>query len=175
MYEIGDLIIHGSTGVCRVTDISRYDMRGLDSNQLYYVLDSLYQKYTIYVPVNSDKVFMRLVISKDEAEKMIDKIPTIIAKSVNNRAMRELEESYESFFRTHDCADLITLTMSIYAKKQEAELQKRKFGAVDERFMKQAEELLYGELAVALDIPKESVREYIDKRVGSEQKELQSV
>lgn len=55
--------------------------------------------------------------------------------------------------------------MSIYNKKQFLEQQKKKFGKVDERFMKIAEEMLYGELSVALDIPKEKVQEYIALRV----------
>ena len=56
--------------------------------------------------------------------------------------------------------------MSLRAKKQGLEQQKRKFGAVDERFMKRAEELLFGELAAALDIPKDRVPEYIADRVS---------
>jgi len=39
---------------------------------------------------------------------------------------------------------------------------------VDERFMKRAEELLFGELAAALDIPPESVPGYIEARLKSE-------
>ncbi len=37
--------------------------------------------------------------------------------------------------------------MSIYAKKQDLEAHKRKVGALDQRFMKRAEDLLFGELA----------------------------
>ena len=36
---------------------------------------------------------------------------------------------------------------------------------VDERYMKQAERLLYGELAAALDIPFDRVQPYIARRV----------
>ena len=38
---------------------------------------------------------------------------------------------------------------------------------VDERYMKQAERLLYGEFAIALDLPVEEVQPYIARRVGS--------
>ena len=38
---------------------------------------------------------------------------------------------------------------------------------MDERYLKQAEELLFGELAAALDIPKEEVREYIGAKLES--------
>ena len=55
--------------------------------------------------------------------------------------------------------------MSIYAKQKQAEAQKRRLGMVDERYMKQAERLLYGELAAALDIPFDQVQPYIARRV----------
>ena len=55
--------------------------------------------------------------------------------------------------------------MSIYLKWRQAEAQKRRLGMVDERYMKQAERLLYGELAAALDIPYEEVQPYIARRV----------
>lgn len=56
--------------------------------------------------------------------------------------------------------------MSIYAKQRQAETQKRRLGMVDERFMKQAERLLYGELSVALGIPFDQVEPYIARRVN---------
>ena len=55
--------------------------------------------------------------------------------------------------------------MSLYAKKKKTEAQKRKFGAIDERYMKRAEDLLFGELSAALEIPKGDVRQYIHDRL----------
>jgi len=59
------------------------------------------------------------------------------------------------------------MTKSLYAKRCEAEREKRKFGAVDERFLKEAEELLFGELAAALEIEKSEVLDYITSRIGT--------
>ena len=56
--------------------------------------------------------------------------------------------------------------MSIYAKQKQAEAQKRRLGQVDERYRKQAERLLYGELSAALGIPFEEVQPYIARRVA---------
>ena len=64
-----------------------------------------------------------------------------------------------------DCRDLIQLMMSIYIKQQQAEAKNRRLGLVDERYRKQAEQLLYGELAVALNIPFDAVQPYIAQRV----------
>ena len=61
------------------------------------------------------------------------------------------------------------MMMSIYAKRRQAEAQKRRLGMVDERYMKQAERLLHGEFSAALGIPFEEVGDYIAKRVAAAQ------
>jgi len=165
MYIIGDLILHGNAGVCRITDITTRDFSGADKDQLYYTVKPLYQDGTIFTPVNNTKVFMRPIISKDEAERLIDMIPSIHAEAYHSHVMRQVAEHYEVSLKTHNCEDLLELTMSIYEKKQIVEQQKRKLGSMDERFMKRAEALLFGELAAAIGIPKDKVPEYIAARV----------
>ena len=171
MYQVGDLILYGSTGVCKVADITTQELAGKDKKQLFYVLEPLYQNCTIFTPVITTKIFMRPIISKDEAERLIDMIPAIRVEAYHNRDLNQLAEHYKASLSTHDCSDLIELSMSIYAKKQFVEQQKRKFGAVDEKFMKRAEDLLFGELAAALNIPKDQVPEYIAERVEEKRRD----
>ena len=165
MYQIGDIIFYGNIGVCRVTDITMQQPPNGEAEQQYYTLVPLYQQCLIHIPVDSDKVFMRPAISKEDAKQLIDLIPTMRAESYHGATNHELAEHYEKLLRSHDCVNLIELTTSIYAKKQELEGTKRKFGVVDERFLHQAEELLFGELAVALEIPVEEVSAYIAARM----------
>lgn len=163
MYKPGDMIIYGSTGVCRVEEITTPDFEK-EKSRLYYALAPAYQDGIIYTPVDT-KVFMRPVITRDEAHALIDQIPTMQTEAYHNSVLRELEEHYNVYLKSHDCGDLLELGRSIYIKKQELLSQRRKFGAVDERFMKRAEDLLYGELAVALNIEKNQVETYIAERV----------
>ncbi len=168
MYKVGDLIIYGSTGVCKVVDITSRSPAGTKQGQLYYVLVPLYQDYTIITPTNNTKIFMRPIITKEEAEKIIDMIPSIKAEAYHNSTLNKLTEHYKGLLNTHDCAELLEMCMSIYAKKEIYEQQKRKFGAVDEKYMKRAEELLFGELAAAIGIEKDQVTDYISERVDLE-------
>ena len=163
MYKPGDRIIYGSTGVCRVKEITTPDFEK-DKSRKYYALEPVYQDGVIYTPVDT-KVFMRPVISREEAHDLIDQIPTMQTEAYHNNVLRELEEHYNEYLKSHDCGDLLELGRSIYMKRKELLSQHRKFGAVDERFMKRAEDLLYGELAVALDIEKNKVEAYIAERV----------
>lgn len=164
MHKVGDLIIYGNTGVCRITEITQ-KMK----NRLYYTLQPLYQGCVIYTPVDNTKVYMRPIISADEANQLIDMIPSLKAEPYYNNMQSQLDEHYGDVIKTHNCQDLIELTMSIYAKKQYAEQQKRKFGIIDEKYRKRAEELLFGELGAALNIPKEQVSEYIETRLHKTQ------
>ena len=169
MYQVGDWIIYGNTGVCHVAEIRTIDSPYTDDDQLYYVLRPLSQNYTISTPVNNTKVFTRPVISKSEAEQLVDSIPSIEAQAYHSQRVQELAEYYKTYVVMHDIADLVELTMSLHAKQHPAGGGEGKFGAVDQKFMKQAEDLLFGELSVALGIPKEEVPEYIASRVGDQE------
>jgi CarD family transcriptional regulator len=167
MYEVNDLVMYSNMGVCKITAIKEGNQIGIDREGLYYVLEPLYQKCTVHVPVDAKQVFMRPIISNDEAEELIKLIPSIQAKTFHSSDQRILEEHYKARLKTHSCRDLIELTMSIYEKRQTAEALNRKVGVIDTRFMKLAEDLLFGELGAALGIEKEKVKDYIADKVES--------
>ena len=159
MYQVGDMIVYGRTGVCRVERIEE------NQNGTFYALMPLYQSCSIRTPVEG-KVIMRPVISREEAEALIDTLPQLEAVPCEGKAVRELTEHYQAAIDSFDCTAWAAMTKSIYAKRRTAEQEKKKFGAVDERFMKEGEALLFGELAVALELPLERVRGYIDDRLA---------
>ncbi len=167
MFAIGDMIIYGGMGVCRVEAIESRKLPKSSEEQSFYVLQPLYQTCSVSTPVDNGKVFMRPVISKEEAERLIETIPGVHAEVYNSKVLRQISEHYESILKHYDCAELIELTMSIYAKKRICEEQKRKLGALDERYMKRAEDMLFGELAVALGIDRQEVQRYIREKIES--------
>ena len=165
MYKTGDLIIYGSHGVCKVeaADLSRNS--SADKSRIYYILRPIYQDFKIYVPIDTN-VFMRMIITYEEAQKLISLIPSIRENVYDNSNLKLLEDYYKEFLQTHDCFDLLKILKIIYIKKNIAMEHGRKIGAIDERFMRKAEDLLYGEFAIALGIPKESVKGYIEDKVN---------
>lgn len=165
MFKIDDFIIYGSTGVCQITDIKVMNQVGIERKS-YYVLKPLYQGGIVYTPVDNNKVFMRPIISSFEVEQLIDSIPSINASAYHCRESNQLIRYYDSVMKTHDCEQLMELTMSIGAKKKSMEQQKRKMGSVDERYMKLAEDVLFGELAAALSINRDDVPNYISARLA---------
>ena len=97
MFDIDDLIMYGNTGVCKVSDITTPEFAGADEDKLYYVLEPLYQSGVIYAPVDNEKVFMRPVISEDEARDLIDNIPQIEADKIHLSEEDGRDEAKSSF------------------------------------------------------------------------------
>ena len=164
MFKIGDLIIYGSTGVCKVTDIAVIDHIGIEGKS-YYAITPLYQCGTIYVPTDNKKVFMRPIISIAEVEQLIDTIPSTEAEAFHCNASNGLIKHYDSALKSHECKHLIELAMSIHAKKEFVAKQNRKLGSIDEKYLKRAEDLLFGEMAAALNITRDEMPEYISDRL----------
>ena len=102
---------------------------------------------------------------REEAEELVALIPTISVEPFHTGRLQELSEHYRSIIGTHSTTDLVEIIKSVYSKKREAEAAGRRVSQMDDRYMKLAEELLHGELSVALEIPKDEVREYIRQRV----------
>jgi CarD family transcriptional regulator len=167
MYQNGDLIIYGSSGVCEVQDIITLNLPDGEGEKLHYKLKPLYETYTISTPVDNDKVLMRPVISRREAERLIEIMPTMQVEAYDCESMGDLTRHYEALIRTYDGEELIRLTMSIFNKNQSRIGQKLKPDAIEKRYMKRAEDLLFGECAVALGIPREEVPGYIESKIQS--------
>lgn len=89
MHQVGELIVYGGTGVCRVEAVETPQQRGPEAGRQYYLLKPLYQDGTIRIPVDS-KVFMRPAISRQEAEALIDAIPGMHAEACHERNFTQL-------------------------------------------------------------------------------------
>lgn len=161
MFAVGELVLYGRTGVCRVAEIVEKTLPGEKTPQLFYNLQPLYQSCSISIAVSNTKVFIRPIIGAEEANALIRSLPGLEAEPYHNRNLNQLREYYRQQIESYCCVDLAVLTKSIWLKRRECEATKRKLGAVDERFLHEAEELLFGELAAALDIDKTQVPAYI--------------
>ena len=157
MYQVGELIIYGKTGVCEVTEIT-LDAAGSAAG---YVLNPLYRNSSISIPADNPKVFTRPVISRDEAMALIHALPALEAEPYVCRNLNQLRTYYMERLNCRSCLELARLAKSLYLKQKQAEAQKKKFGSVDERFLREAENLLFGEMAVALGIERDEVQKFI--------------
>lgn len=163
MYSVGSLIVYGSTGVCRVDAVGPSPV-GSSGDRTYYTLTPLRGSGTIYVPVDTG-VFIRPILTRQEALALIDRIPQIRQAQLESRDYRALSQEYRTFLDSHRCEDLVQLIKAVYLKTHHTASAGKKPSKVDQDYQKRAETLLHDELAAALDIPFDQVKDFIAQRI----------
>lgn len=165
MFCKGDYVIYGSNGVCVVEDVGPLDIPGVPGERIYYTLIPYYTKDSqIFVPADNDKVVMRPLISKDEILALIDDIENIELLWIQDEKQREAR--YKETLRKCDCRELIRIIKTIYERRQSRIAAGKKMTASDEKYIHLAQESLYGEFAIALDMEREQVEQFIFARVS---------
>ena len=111
------------------------------------------EKEKIYIPVSNSR--LRLCLTKEEGWNLIKRIPEIPTAWTNNEKMRE--QSYKEAVKSNDPEALVAIIKMIYQRKQKRLAQGKKCTATDARYFQIAENLLYVELGVALEKPKQEI------------------
>lgn len=164
MFKKDELIMCGGHGVCRVVNVTGNPIDRLDKVRKYYVLEPVFEKgSTVYTPVDNDKVIMRKIMNKQEAEELVGRITSIETVWIQEEKSRE--QMYKEAIRTYDCHSLVQVIKTLHLRKQSRLQEGKKVLSSDEQYLRKAEELLYSEMSLALSIPKEEVETYIKEAV----------
>ena len=167
MFKKGELVFYKNIGVAEVTDITTLDF-ALDKDQKYYVMESVFKNGVNYVPVSDDIDDIREILTKEEAKDLVMQIPKITPEPITDMASRQMTAAYEDSVNSGDPKEILELALSIDKKKEQVLEEGKNFGAIDDNFLKKAKDMMFEELAAALDIEKDAVSAYIKKEVGYE-------
>ena len=163
MFSVGDKIIYGENGVCTVESIGPLSMAGASKDKLYYYLSPLIGSGTYFAPVDSG-AYMRPVMSRAEAEALIDAMPGIQPAICNDNRFNHVDTFYKNLFKQHSCEALVSIVKGLRSRMAEKKTKSSRAEAT----MKRAKDILHGELSVALDMDIKDVEGYIISRLGSE-------
>lgn len=162
MFNVGEFVIYGSNGVCRVNEITVMGS-GVDAKDYYCLVPINDNDGRIFTPVTNTKVIMRPILTEDEAMELIDRIPDIEQLWISDEKQREA--NYKQAIHTCDCRELIRIIKTMYSRKQERLAKGMKSTVVDDRYLKEAEENLYSELSIAIGREKAEMEEFISKQL----------
>ncbi|MBS5433476.1 MAG: hypothetical protein DBX49_03745 [Clostridia bacterium] len=161
MFLVGDKIVYGENGVCTVKKVAPLDMSGAPQDKLYYHLCPLVGSGTYFTPVDSG-AYMRPVMSRQEAEALIDAIPGIEPAVCNDNRFNHVDAFYKELFKLHSCEALVAIVKGLRSRMAERKTKSSRAEAT----MRRARDMLHGELAVALGMDIEAVEPYIASRIG---------
>lgn len=159
-FKVGDTILYGTHGVCRIAEISERDFG--EKGMKYYILKPIGdEKATLFVPVNNEKLTdkMRRVLTSAEIYELIKAMPAEDADWIANESTRK--EKYKEILTSGNRMDLIQMVKTLYTHQSEQKENGKKLHISDDRFMKDAERMLYAEIAHVLDMEYEEVLPFI--------------
>ena len=134
MFHVGDYIVYGSNGICRVEEITHPDIAGIDEDKLYYVLvPEKTRDSRLFCPTDNSRVVLR-------SERMRD-------------------DSYKKAMKSCDLRQCVKVIKALLIRKEERESHGKKVTVTDERYMKLAEEGLYSELSLVMGKDREEIKE----------------
>jgi len=154
MYNVGDVVIYSSHGLCSVEDICEQTFS--DITKTYYVLQPLNDsKLTIRTPIDNAKKQLRDIIKKDEALKILRSFtsPGVEWIEQNTHRMR----FHVEIVKTGDRQKQANLLNTLLRKKFEYEANEKKFPNQEEKLLHSLQEIIFSEFSVALNKPSEEI------------------
>lgn len=167
MYAVGDYVVYGIHGVCRILDLQ--EQCAGTHRKMYYVLEPMDQSGAKYMLPSDNPIVLakiRPVMTKEELEKILHSSEVNKGCWVADENKRK--QTYRELINGGDRVELIRMIGTLERHKQAQVLAGRKFHLCDENFLKDAKKLIEGEISLVLGIEKQQVGTYIKQAIYGE-------
>lgn len=159
MFKKGDLILYSVHGICKVEDICEKTISHVKKQ--YYILHPMNDKnLSISTPVDNDKVTMLELLTKEEAEELLEsfKKPGIDWIEVD----RERGEVYSEIIKSGNRKKIVGIANTLMRTKSNLEKNGKKFHEKDKKILADIQSILFSELAFSLDTTPEEIAKIVN-------------
>ena len=155
MFSIGDLVVHPMHGAGVIDDIVREKVAG--ATQEYYVFKMPVGGLVLKIPVaNSTAVGLRGIISRDEAEALLDALPDLTVETNANWNKRDQEN-----LTRLKSGDLYQVAQVIKSLMQRDSVRGLSTG--ERKMLHNAKQIMITELVLVESSPYQEVETRIDR------------
>ena len=145
MKQVGEYIIY-RRDVCKIAEIKK---NHFNNNDYYLLIPIDDESLHIDVPVDNKLGYLRDLISKEEIDNIITKIPTIdVIVSDDNR----LEAEYKNLLSEGTHENLVKIIKTTYLRNKDRIDNKKKISDKDNHYFELAEKYLYNEFSIVLNM-----------------------
>lgn len=167
MFLIDEFVYYASGGVCQIVDIKYAPLDGMPKDRQYYVMRSLHDPSgVIYVPVNSETVFLRRLLTREEAKKLVAMIPSV--EPLEEPNAKALRGKYAETMRLHDPVEWVRVMKTVRRRMQAlaAVSPSQRISDTERSFAEDAKKYLFTELSIALGIDVKEIPVYVRDQIG---------
>ena len=160
MFQINDYVFYESGGICRVSDIQVAPLPNMPADRQYYILQSIHESNGVsFVPVDSQQVFLRPLMSRAEAEELLERMPYIA--TIRENQSKLLRAKYIEAMRTYDPVEWVRVIKTVYLRANEKISKTQRISETERNFSDTAKRYLHAELALALELPEKEMETYL--------------
>lgn len=153
MYKSGDVVVYGRD-VYRIKDVKDNYL----FNKNYYIMNPIDDDSLVTsVPVDTTS-YLRDVITKEEAEELIAKIPSI---EIVQASDRDIEYEYKQLLRENTLEALIKIIKTTYMRNMMRQNQNKRISEKGGQYFNRAERQLYNELSISLHLTVDDTKRYV--------------
>ena len=153
MYKSGDVVVYGRD-VYRIKDVKDNYL----FNKTYYIMNPIDDDSLVTsVPVDTTS-YLRDVITKEEAEELIAKIPSI---EIVQASDRDIEYEYKQLLRENTLEALIKIIKTTYMRNMMRQNQNKRISEKGGQYFNRAERQLYNELSISLHLTVDDTKRYV--------------
>lgn len=166
MYSVGDWVVYGVHGVCRVIGTEKQLVNRKRTQ--FLVLEPLAQSESrFYLPTENPTAMAKLcaVLSREELTALISSDEVRQDAWIHEENQRK--QYYRELIGSGDRTALLKMVATLYRYKAMQAAAGRKFHQSDENFLRDAEKLLSSEISLVLELSAEQAREYLRKQLQS--------
>lgn len=164
MYEIGQRVMYGLHGVCRVAD---KEERIVDRNRIVYlVLEPEGQDHSRYLVPTQNAVAMskvKQILSREELDALLESAEVNSDSWIRDENIRK--QNYRELIVSGNRVKLMQMVRSLYRHKTAQAAAGRKVHMCDENFLRDAEKLLVGEISVVMDMEPNQAKQYLRSKL----------
>ena len=167
MYQIGDQVVYGMHGVCRVTEEEK---KVIDRKTVtYLVLEPVGQAGSRFlVPTHNAAAMGKLhsMLTKEELDAMLDCEEVRADGWIRDEGLRK--QTYRELISSGDRVRLAQMVRTLYRHKTAQQQAGRKVHLCDDNFLRDAEKLLVSEAAIVRGCDLDQAKQYIRGRLKEE-------
>ena len=159
-YKVGDRVIHAREGLSTITSET-----SIAGNDYFVVVADKGDRENIYVMKSRTENIIRPIMSVEEATKVFEYMKTIGAEFISNTKQRR--DQYRRRLLSGSVYDLAYLSRQLYFYYYYNENGNVvKLGPTDLQMLKDAEKILFDELALSLNADGEELKQKIKKALN---------
>ena len=158
--KVNDVVVYGTTGVCRVDGFTDVKM-GRETKQYYVLTPVANASAAVYLPTDNDQLMSRVhtLLTKAEIEKLVVSLPQ--DKEIWNDNPAERMRLFADVLKSGDRGQVLLAVRTLILRRRALSASGKKLHITDERALRDAQRLIYDEIAYVMGFENDKVEEYV--------------